>query len=74
MYNSYYYNQMRNNFRQNGNLNNDFLFLSYFFDNNMVLLEDKDGGKITATILLPVHSLVDWIFIVDKNGNYYSRE
>ena len=47
---------------------------TYFFDNNMVLLEDKDGGKITATILLPVHSLVDWIFIVDKNGNYYSRE
>ena len=36
MYNSYYYNQMRNNFRQNGNLNNDFSLSSYFFDNNMM--------------------------------------
>ena len=36
MYNNYYYNQMRNNFRENGNMNNDFLDSSYFFDNTMI--------------------------------------
>lgn len=44
---------------------------TYFFDNGNVLLEDKDGNKITARILLSVQSLIDWIILVDKGGAVY---
>ena len=40
---------------------------TYFFENNMMLLEDKDKEKITARILMPKKCLVSWIDIVDKD-------
>lgn len=40
---------------------------TYFFDNNMVLLEDKSKGIITAEILLPMKILLDWIKLIDKD-------
>lgn len=44
----------------------------YFFDNGNVMLEDKDNnGKITASILMPVHSLIDWIKLIDANKTVY---
>ena len=46
---------------------------TYFFDNDMCLLEDKDKNKVSAEILIPNHSLLDWIFIVDRNGINYKR-
>ena len=46
---------------------------TYFFDNEMCLLEDKDGCKLSAEILIPRRSLVDWIYIVDKDGVHYTR-
>ena len=44
---------------------------TFFFDNGNVLLEDKDGSKITARILISVQSLVEWIRIVDSKGIVY---
>lgn len=44
---------------------------TYFFDNRMVLLEDKDRAKITARIFLKTEILVKWIQMVDKNGIVY---
>lgn len=44
---------------------------TYFFDNGNVLLEDKDGNKITARILIPVRLLLEWIILIDKNGTVY---
>lgn len=46
---------------------------TYFFDNGMCLLEDKDVNTKTAAILMPKQSLIDWIFIVDQNSTYYTR-
>ena len=46
---------------------------TYFFENNMCLLEDKNGSLITAEILIPRHSLLDWIYIVDKDGAHYTK-
>lgn len=44
---------------------------TYFFDNGFVLLEDKDGSRITARILVKQQSLLDWIKIIDKDEIYY---
>ena len=43
----------------------------FIFDNGMCLLQDKDKSKITASILFPQRSLIDWIYIVDKNRSKY---
>ena len=40
---------------------------TYFFENDMMLLEDKDKSTITARILIPRKSLLSWIDIVDKD-------
>ena len=45
---------------------------TYFFDNNMVLLEDKSKGIITAEILLSMKILLDWIKLIDKNEKFYA--
>lgn len=43
-------------------------------DRTMILLEDaEDGGRLSARILIPVHSLVEWIKIVDRNKNFYFK-
>lgn len=44
---------------------------TYFFDNGFTLLEDKDGSRITAIILIQQQTLLDWIRIIDKNKKYY---
>lgn len=44
---------------------------TYFFENGMMLLEDKNGNKITARILLKQKVLLDWINLIDKNQRYY---
>ena len=45
---------------------------TYFFDNGIVLLEDKDGKKITAEILIKQQTLLDWIKIIYKDEKYYT--
>lgn len=45
---------------------------TYFFDNDNMLLEDKDGEKITASILISKRSLLDWIKIIDKDSKFYT--
>lgn len=47
---------------------------TYFFENGYVLLEDKEGKTITAAILLKKQTLLDWIYVVDKNNKFYSRK
>lgn len=42
---------------------------TYFFENGNVLLEDKDGTKVTARILIPQQALLEWIGIIDRNRN-----
>lgn len=44
---------------------------TYFFTNGNVLLEDKDGSKITARMLLTQKTLLDWIHIIDFNERFY---
>ena len=44
---------------------------TYFFDNGMMLLEDKDGKKVTAAVLIKQQTLLDWIKIIDKDEKYY---
>lgn len=44
---------------------------TYFFDNGMLLLEDKDGGKITAEILIKQQTLLDWIKLIDVKEKFY---
>ena len=46
---------------------------TFFFDNGMCLLEDKDGSSITAEILIHQKSLVEWIYIVDRDNKYYKK-
>lgn len=46
---------------------------TYFFENGMVLLEDKESSKITAKILIKKQTLLDWIYIIDKNERFYRR-
>ena len=48
---------------------------TYFFDNKMMLLEDKargNNGKTTAMILIRMQTLIDWIKIIDAQGKYYN--
>lgn len=40
---------------------------TYFFENDMMLLEDKDKNTITARILIPRKSLLSWIDITNKD-------
>ena len=49
------------------------MVIHFFFDNGMCLLEDKDGRSITAEILIPQKSLLEWIYIVDRGGKYYKK-
>lgn len=44
---------------------------TYFFENGMMLLEDKNGNKITARILVKQKVLLDWINLIDKEQKYY---
>lgn len=44
---------------------------TYFFENGTALLEDKEGQKTTAKILVKQQTLLDWIMIVDKEQQYY---
>ncbi len=45
---------------------------TYYFDNKYVLFEDKDQrGSITARILMPQQSLVDWIHLIDHESRFY---
>ena len=44
---------------------------TYFFDNGNVMLEDKNKGIITARIIIKQQTLLDWIFIIDKEKKYY---
>lgn len=41
---------------------------TYFFQNDMLMLEDKEKTKITARILMEKKALLDWIKIIDKNN------
>lgn len=43
---------------------------TYFFDNDNVLFEDKNGSIITARIVLKVQTLIDWILLIDKKNLY----
>ncbi len=50
--------------------------LTFFFDNGMMLLEDKAGGssgKTTAMMLLPQTALLDWLRAIDINAQFYSK-
>lgn len=40
---------------------------TYFFDNGNMMLEDKNNGNITARIIIKRQTLLDWIFIIDKD-------
>ncbi len=43
---------------------------TYLLPNNMIIFEDRESGlagNITARILMPQHSLLNWISIVDRN-------
>ena len=44
---------------------------TYFLDNDMVLLEDKNGNKITAEILVHMRTLLDWIKLIDREERFY---
>lgn len=46
----------------------------YFKEVDMILLEDMDGTKITARILIKVHTLFDWISIIDKEHKFYFKD
>lgn len=45
---------------------------TYFLDNDMVLLEDKNNNRITAEILIHMKTLLDWIKTIDKDKRFYS--
>lgn len=40
-------------------------------DGDKILLEDADDKGITARILIPAASLLNWITIIDKNRKFY---
>ena len=45
---------------------------TYFFDNQMVLLEDKDQrGTVTARMILRNQTLLDWISLIDSAQRFY---
>jgi hypothetical protein len=35
------------------------------------MLEDKNNGTVTARIIIRQQTLLDWIFIIDKEARYY---
>ena len=41
---------------------------TYFFQNGMIMLEDKENTKITARILMRQSALLNWIEIIDRNN------
>ena len=45
---------------------------TYFFNNGMLLLEDKDGTKISARILIRQETLFEWMRILNRNGAHPS--
>lgn len=50
---------------------------TYYFDNEMMLLEDKAGGssgKTTAMMLLPKRVFVDWIKAIDIDARFYFKD
>ena len=48
---------------------------TYFFDNRMMLLEDKDQrGTITARMVLRCQTLLDWISLIDSSHRFYILE
>lgn len=45
---------------------------TYFFPNNMMLIEDRDQrGGITARMVLKVQTLLDWIMLIDRTPKFY---
>ena len=36
-----------------------------------MMLEDKDGNKITARMIIRQQTLIDWIGLIDKEQRYY---
>lgn len=46
---------------------------TYFFENQNVLLEDKNKNVITARIVLKVQTLIDWIRLIDHGERYYFK-
>lgn len=44
---------------------------TYFFDNGNVMLENKNGATIIARMIIKQQTLLDWIFIIDKEQRYY---
>ncbi len=41
---------------------------TYYFENDNIMLEDTDGSKITARILIPARALIEWISIISKKA------
>lgn len=44
---------------------------TFFFENGMLLMKDFSGKTCSAGIMIPQHSLLDWISIVDYNQSFY---
>lgn len=45
---------------------------TYFFDNGMFMIEDKDQrGNPTARMILKKQTLLDWIKLVDASQTFY---
>lgn len=44
---------------------------NHLFSSGNLLLEDGDGERITARILIPQDALVKWIALVDQDGAFY---
>lgn len=43
---------------------------TYLFENNNILLEDcEENGKVSARILIPRDSLLEWIKIIRRDNN-----
>ena len=47
----------------------------YLYDGDMIMLEDAadDGKNVTARLLMKSKTLIDWIYIVDKDNKYYYK-
>lgn len=44
---------------------------TYVFDNGSILLEDKDGERVTFRMLINKSTLIEWIKIIDKDQLFY---
>lgn len=44
---------------------------TYFFNNDNMMLEDKDNASISARIIIPQRALLLWIPIIDKNNTLH---